>query len=84
MCLSKEITYMAKDKDNNIGGRKWMSEREAAEYLGVTIRTMQRWRRGIVLPDGSIKPVLKYYQPSHGRIFYDRDELDTCIVGSAR
>lgn len=82
---------MAKDKDNkdkektNIeGGRKWMSEREAAEYLGVTIRTMQRWRRGIVLPDGSIKPVLKYYQPSHGRIFYDRDELDTCIVGSAR
>ena len=67
------------------GGRKWLSEGEAAAYIGVARRTMQRWRKnkGIVLDDGTVKPGPKYYQPA-GNIRYDRDELDAWIVGNAR
>ena len=59
----------------------WLGEKEAAEYLGVTVRTMQRWRKdGVVRSDGSIRPTLPYYRPA-GKIYYDKNEIDAWVMG---
>lgn len=59
-----------------------LGEKEAAEYLGVTVRTMQRRRRdGVVRSDGSIRPTPPFYRPA-GKICYEKTEIDAWIMGA--
>ena len=54
---------------------KYLNNREAAEYLGLSVRTMNRYR---VTGDGP-----PYYRLG-GRVRYARDELNEWVTGSRR
>ena len=52
---------------------KWLPNREAAAELGVTVRTLYRWRR-----EGLLLPGVHYGRSSHGstsRIYVDVDAV---------
>lgn len=76
-----EGTNKEERNDRNERGRVWLSEQAAADYLGVTKRTLQRWRSGVVRANGQVVVGPKYYQPA-GKVFYDRDELDGWVVSA--
>lgn len=78
-----EGTNKEERNDRNERGRVWLSEQAAADYLGVTKRTLQRWRSGVVRANGQIVVGPKYYQPA-GKVFFDRDELDEWVVSFGR
>lgn len=72
-----------KEERSERNGRVWLSEQAAADYLGVTKRTLQRWRSGVVRANGQVVVGPQYYQPA-GKVFYDRDELDGWVVSFGR
>ena len=78
-----EGTNKEERNDRNERGRVWLSEQAAADYLGVTKRTLQRWRSGVVRANGQVVVGPKYYQPA-GKVFFDRDELDEWVVSFGR
>ena len=89
-CLPKEINMPRKKNEgtnkeerSERNGRVWLSEQAAADYLGVTKRTLQRWRSGVVRANGQVIGGPKYYQPA-GKVFFDRDELDEWVVSFGR
>ena len=43
-----------KEERSERNGRVWLSEQAAADYLGVTKRTLQRWRSGVVRANGQV------------------------------
>lgn len=52
--------------------RRWFTLKDAAEYLGVTIRALEGYVRRRKLP---------FYKP-FGRIVFDIDELNSLVVAS--
>lgn len=83
MPRKNERTNKEERNDRNERGRVWLSEQAAADYLGVTKRTLQRWRSGVVRANGQVVVGPKYYQPA-GKVFFDRDELDEWVVSFGR
>lgn len=51
------------------GGEPWMSKRQAAAYLGVTVRCMTNWQRDLGLP----------FRRVGGINLYRRSELDVWV-----
>ena len=60
---------------------KWLSNKEAADELGVTLRTLYRWRR-----EGLMLPGVHYGRSSEGkssRIYVDVDAVHGLMAASA-
>lgn len=52
-------------------GSRWLSQERAAREAGVSVRTLERWRR---------RGLLRAYRPvPGGRVFIDATELDAAI-----
>ena len=74
---------MKKKKENEQKAERkyvWMSEKEAAEYIGVSVRTMQRWRKdGCIVSQHGIEPAPPYYRKGT-MIRYERSELEQWMI----
>ena len=53
--------------------KEWLSEEEAATYLGRSVGTLQQWRHKDRGP--------RYYKDPHGGIRYAVADLDEWIMG---
>lgn len=49
-------------------GRRYLSEKQTAEYLGLSIKTLQRYR---------IRGIGPKYIKCVGRVLYDRQDIDS-------
>jgi excisionase family DNA binding protein len=70
------------DNGTNGNGKKWLSPREAADYLGVTLQTLYQWRSANRGPKsyklGEKNPdALNDSRP----VRYRRKDLDRWIMG---
>lgn len=61
-------------KDSNCRERRWYNLKDAAKYLGVTIRALEGYVR---------RKQLRFYKP-FGRILFDIDEIDAVISASRK
>ena len=63
------------DKEHTSG--RYLTEKEAAEFLGVADRTLRDWRRKGRIDSKGTKPPRAYVCGRH--IYYDEDELSEWI-----
>ncbi len=63
------------DKEHT--SRRYLTEKEAAEFLGVAERTLRDWRRKGHIDSKGTKPPRAYVRGRH--IYYDEDELSKWI-----
>lgn len=62
------ISRLAKESRPNLNGEKFLSNREASQYLKVSIRTLQEWRDTGVIPYIQIKGKIIYRQSDIERL----------------
>jgi len=55
-------------------GRRWLTSDEAAEYLAISVRTLQRWTGERKVPSSRIGEVVRY----------DRGDLDRLMEKNKR
>ena len=65
---------MAKEKGQT---KKYISEKEAAAFLGIAERTLRSWRRNGQIDNKGTKPPRAYARGRH--IYYAEGELDAWI-----
>ena len=63
------ISRLAKESRPHLNGEKFLSNREAAKYLKVSIRTLQEWRDTGLIPFIQIK----------GKIIYRQSDIDKLL-----
>ena len=63
------ISRLAKENRPHLNGEKFLSNREAAKCLKVSIRTLQEWRDTGVIPYIQIK----------GKIIYRQSDIDKLL-----
>lgn len=63
------ISRLAKESKLHLNGEKFLSNREAAKCLKVSIRTLQEWRDTGVIPYIQIK----------GKIIYRQSDIDKLL-----
>ena len=64
------ISRLAKENRPHLNGEKFLSNREAAKCLKVSIRTLQEWRDTGVIPYIQIKGKIIYRQSDITHIFF--------------
>ena len=73
------ISRLAKESRPNLNGEKFLSNREAAKYLKVSIRTLQEWRDTGVIPYIQIKGKIIYRQSDIERLlqtYYNKERQE--------
>jgi hypothetical protein len=68
--MSKENSPAREGQDFSNGAEPFVTERDAAEFLGISVRTLQRWR--IEPPTGGAPP---FYRFGAKRIVYRLSSL---------
>lgn len=63
--------------DKECPSRRYMTEAETAEFLGIAGRTLRDWRRKGRIDSKGTKPPRAYVRGRH--IYYAEDELDAWI-----
>ncbi len=74
ICLGKiyrRLTHMAEQKGQT---RKYISEKEAAEYLGIAERTLRSWRSNGRIDNKGTHPPRVYVRGKH--VYYELGELE--------
>ena len=77
--ISDGISRLAKESRPHLNGEKFLSNREAAEYLKVSIRTLQEWRDTGVIPYIQIKGKIIYRQSDIERLlqtYYNKERQE--------
>lgn len=64
-------------EDKERRSKEYLTEAEAAEFLGVAARTLRDWRRKGRVDGKGTKPPRAYVRGRH--IYYAEDELDSWI-----
>lgn len=73
------IGKLAKESRPHLNGEKFLSNRETAKYLKVSIRTLQEWRDTGVLPYIQIKGKIIYRQSDIERLlqtYYNKERQE--------
>ena len=73
------ISRLAKENRPNLNGEKFLSNREAAKCLKVSIRTLQEWRDTGVIPYIQIKGKIIYRQSDIERLlqtYYNKERQE--------
>lgn len=73
------ISPLAKESRPHLNGEKFLSNREAANYLKVSIRTLQEWRDTGVIPYIQIKGKIIYRQSDIERLlqtYYNKERQE--------
>lgn len=73
------ISRLAKENRPHLNGEKFLSNREAAKYLKVSIRTLQEWRDTGVIPYIQIKGKIIYRQSDIKRLlqtYYNKERQE--------
>ena len=73
------ISRLAKESRPNLNGEKFLSNREASQYLKVSIRTLQKWRDTGVIPYIQIKGKIIYRQSDIERLlqtYYNKERQE--------
>jgi hypothetical protein len=73
------ISRLAKESRPNLNGEKFLSNREASQYLKVSIRTLQEWRDTGVIPYIQIKGKIIYRQSDIERLlqtYYNKERQE--------
>lgn len=73
------ISRLAKESRPHLNGEKFLSNRKAAKYLKVSIRTLQEWRDTGVIPYIQIKGKIIYRQSDIERLlqtYYNKERQE--------
>ena len=73
------IGKLARESRPHLNGEKFLSNREASQYLKVSIRTLQEWRDTGVIPYIQIKGKIIYRQSDIERLlqtYYNKERQE--------